>query len=61
MEILNENIPESLNVGKYYYKDTVIGSVSDSEDGKHGQLNFGIWIVSKNGEDTHLNPEEWIE
>ena len=47
---LNENIPKSLNIGEYYYKDTVIGSVSDSEDGKHGELNFGIWKISENGE-----------
>lgn len=57
---LNKNIPKSLNIGEYYYKDTVIGSVSDSEDGKHGQLNFGIWKISENGEE-YFNPEEWID
>ena len=59
---LDEDFPESLNVGEYYYKDTLIGNVSDSEDEKHGELNFGIWKFSKNNMDPdYLNPEDWIK
>ena len=58
---LNENLPETLNVGEYYNKNTLIGNVSDSEDGKYGELNFGIWKVSNDGEFNYLNPEDWVE
>ena len=59
---LNENLPESLNIGAYYTKDTVIGIVAEDENGKHGELNFGIWKFSKdNANPQYLNPEEWIK
>ena len=59
---LNENLPESLNIGDYYSKDTIIGKAAENEDGNHGELNFGIWKFSKdNTNPQYLNPEEWIE
>jgi len=59
---LDENFPESINIGEYYYKDTLIGIVSESEDEKHGELNFGIWKFSKDNMDPdYLNPEDWIK
>ena len=59
---LNENLPETLNVGEYYNKDTVIGVVAEGEDEKYGELNFGIWKFSKNNSNPeYLNPEEWIK
>lgn len=59
---LNENLPETLNIGEYYGKDTVIGIVAEGENGNHGELNFGIWKFSKdNANPQYLNPEEWIK
>ena len=59
---LNENLPESLNIGAYYTKDTVIGIVAEDENGKYGELNFGIWKFSKdNANPQYLDPEEWIK
>jgi len=59
---LNENLPETLNIGEYYSKDTVIGIVAEGENGNNGELNFGIWKFSKdNANPQYLNPEEWIK
>ena len=59
---LNENLDKKLAIGEYYSKDTLIGVVGDSEDGKSGELNFGIWKFPEDAANPqYLNPEEWIE
>ena len=59
---LNENLDKKLAIGEYYSKDTFIGVVGDSEDGKSGELNFGIWKFPEDAANPqYLNPEEWIE
>ena len=59
---LNENLDKKLAIGKYYSKDTLIGVVGESEDGKSGELNFGIWKFPEDAANPqYLNPEEWIE
>ena len=59
---LNENLNDKLVIGEYYAKDTLVGIVGDSEDGKSGELNFGIWKFPENAANPqYLNPEEWIK
>ena len=59
---LNENLNDKLVIGEYYAKDTVVGIVGDSEDGKSGELNFGIWKFPENAANPqYLNPEDWIK
>jgi len=59
---LNENLDKKLAIGEYYSKDTLIGVVGESEDGKSGELNFGIWKFPEDAANPqYLNPEEWIK
>ena len=59
---LNENLSESLNIGEYYNKNTVIGLAGNNQNGEYGVLNFGIWKFSKdNANPQYLDPEEWIK
>ena len=59
---LNENLNDKLAIDEYYAKDTLIGIVGDSEDGKSGELNFGIWKFPEDAANPqYLNPEEWIK
>ena len=59
---LNENLDKKLAIGEYYSKNTLIGVVGESEDGKSGELNFGIWKFPEDAANPqYLNPEEWIE